>query len=213
MTARNLPSTTQTVRMAPPLPPTTAPSSIHSTSIASPLAIVPPALLQLAPSSKMAPVTIIAPPPSPADSPPPPPPPPLPPTPSLDRPFPPIRSLDVSIPSTPVAPVQPGRSALMDTVKEGQKLTSVPEDADQSMNMDLKSSVTLDSRSSLLVQIRAGKRLKPVEKDVNPEPVSDDVMEVMAGALARVLEERCRVIHSDSEESGQDQDEDDDWTD
>ncbi|KAK4015646.1 hypothetical protein OUZ56_030621 [Daphnia magna] len=211
MTARNLPSTIQTVRMAPPLPPTTAPSSIHSTSIASPLAIVPPALLQLAPSSKMAPVTIIAPPPSPADSPPPPPP--LPPTPSLDRPFPPIRSLDVSIPSTPVAPVQPSRSALMDTVKEGQKLTSVPGDADQSMNKDLKSSVTLDSRSSLLVQIRAGKRLKPVEKDVNPEPVSDDVMEVMAGALARVLEERCRVIHSDSEESGQDQDEDDDWTD
>ncbi|KZS16409.1 putative Pleckstrin domain-containing family J member 1 [Daphnia magna] len=154
------------------------------------VAIVPPALLQLAPSSKMAPVTIIAPPPSPADSPPPPPP--LPPTPSLDRPFTPIRSLDVSIPSTPVAPVQPSRSALMDTVKEGQKLTSVPADADQSMNKDLKSSVTLDSRSSLLVQIRAGKRLKPVEKDVNPEPVSDDVMEVMAGALARVLEERLR---------------------
>jgi Wiskott-Aldrich syndrome protein len=35
----------------------------------------------------------------------------------------------------------------------------------------------------------------------------------MAGALARALEERCRVIHSDSDESGQDQDEDDDWDD
>jgi Wiskott-Aldrich syndrome protein len=43
--------------------------------------------------------------------------------------------------------------------------------------------------------------------------VSDDVMEGMAGALARALEERCRVIHSDSDESGQDPDEDDDWDD
>ena len=53
----------------------------------------------------------------------------------------------------------------------------------------------------------------PVEKKANPVAVSDDVMEGMAGALARALEERCRVIHSDSDESGQDQDEDDDWDD
>ncbi|KAI9556692.1 hypothetical protein GHT06_016483 [Daphnia sinensis] len=160
------------------------------------LSIAAPAVLQLTPLSKMAPVTIIAPPPSPAGSPPPPPP--LPPAPSLDRPFLPIRSLDVSVPSTPS--VLPVRSALKDTVIE-----------DKSMKKDVKSSVTPDSRSGLLGQIRAGKRLKPVEKDVHPEPVSDDVMEVMAGALARVLEERCRVIHSDSEESGQDQD--DEWAD
>jgi Wiskott-Aldrich syndrome protein len=70
-----------------------------------------------------------------------------------------------------------------------------------------------DSRNDLLGQIRAGKELKPVEKKASVVAVSDDVMEGMAGALARALEERCRVIHSDSDKSGQDPDEDDDWDD
>ncbi|XP_057374296.1 actin nucleation-promoting factor WAS-like [Daphnia carinata] len=204
---RNRPSKMQMARWAPPSRLIAAPSSSSSIRISFPLSIATPAVLQLAPALKMAPVTIVAPPPSPAGSPPPPPP--LPPTPSLDRPFPSLRSLD--LPSTPVAPVQPVRSALTDTIKEGQKIASVPVEADPSMKKDLKSSVTPDSSKGLLGQIRAGKRLKPVEKDDNQASVSDDVMEVMAGALNRVLEERCRVIHSDSEDSGQDQD--DDWTD
>lgn len=98
----------------------------------------------------------------------------------------------------------------MDAIKEGHKLKSVAADADHSAKSSVK---VQDSRIDLLGQIRAGKELKPVEKKANPAPVSDDVMEGMAGALARALEERCRVIHSDSDESGQDQDEDDDWDD
>ena len=71
-----------------------------------------------------------------------------------------------------------------------------------------------DSRDHLLEQIRAGKELKPVEKKSNAAAVSDDAMEGMAGALARALEERCRVMaHSDSDESGHEDDEDDDWDD
>ncbi|EFX81546.1 hypothetical protein DAPPUDRAFT_50104 [Daphnia pulex] len=71
-----------------------------------------------------------------------------------------------------------------------------------------------DVRGALMDAIREGHKLKsPVEKKASVVAVSDDVMEGMAGALARALEERCRVIHSDSDESGQDPDEDDDWDD
>lgn len=101
----------------------------------------------------------------------------------------------------------------MDAIKEGHKLKSVPADSDSSMKAGPKASAAPDTRNDLLGQIRAGKELKPVEKKASSVPVSDDVMEGMAGALARALEERCRVIHSDSDESGQDQDEDDDWDD
>lgn len=97
----------------------------------------------------------------------------------------------------------------MDAIKEGHKLKSVAVDAD--LRNAPKPSGVPDSRNDLLGQIRAGKELKPVEKKATPVLVSDDVMEGMAGALARALEERCRVIHSDSDES--DQDEDDDWDD
>ena len=112
---------------------------------------------------------------------------------------------------TPSLPAVPdARSALMDAIKEGHKLKSVSA-TNPSDGSDL--SVKKDSRTDLLGQIRAGKELKPVEKKVNPATVTDDVMEGMAGALARALEERCRVIHSDSDESGQDPDEDDHWDD
>lgn len=100
----------------------------------------------------------------------------------------------------------------MDAIKEGHKLKSVAADAEVAKTGP-KLPVAQDSRNDLLGQIRAGKELKPVEKKASPLPTSEDVMEGMAGALARALEERCRVIHSDSDESGQDQDEDDDWDD
>lgn len=98
----------------------------------------------------------------------------------------------------------------MDAIKEGHKLKSVPTDAESANRGVAKSQ---DSRNDLLDQIRAGKELKPVEKKANTAPTTDDIMDGMAGALARALEERCRVIHSDSDDSGQEQDDDDDWDD
>lgn len=211
--ARNPPSTPQTARMAPPAPPMAAPPPPPSRIIASPPPIAPPAPPQRAPPPKMAPITTTVPPPPPVGAPPPPPPPP--PLPSFGGPPPPpIPSLTVSAPSPSSSPAQPDvRSALMDAIKEGHKLKSVPADSDSSMKAGPKASAAPDTRNDLLGQIRAGKELKPVEKKASSVPVSDDVMEGMAGALARALEERCRVIHSDSDESGQDQDEDDDWDD
>ena len=73
----------------------------------------------------------------------------------------------------------------------------------------------MDSRNDLLGQIRAGIELKPVEPvSKRNSQNSEDIMEGMAGALARALHERNRVIHSDSESSdGEAEDEDDDWDD
>lgn len=71
----------------------------------------------------------------------------------------------------------------------------------------------MDSRNDLLNQIRVGKELRPVETNKHapqPAPV-DESLEGMAGALARALENRFNVIHSDSDESGNEEDEDDDW--
>ena len=43
---------------------------------------------------------------------------------------------------------------------------------------------------------------------------SEEIMDGMAGALARALQERSRVIHSDSDSSADDdEEEDDDWDD
>ncbi|XP_046439003.1 neural Wiskott-Aldrich syndrome protein-like [Daphnia pulex] len=210
--ARNPPSTPQTARIAPPAPPVSAPPPPPSRVIASPPSVAPPAPPQRAPPPKMAPINNVAPPPPPVGAPPPPPPPPPPPS-FGGPPAPPVPSFVVSSPSLPPTPAQPDvRGALMDAIKEGHKLKSVPSDADQSMKSGAKVPA-FDSRNDLLGQIRAGKELKPVEKKASVVAVSDDVMEGMAGALARALEERCRVIHSDSDESGQDPDEDDDWDD
>ncbi len=93
----------------------------------------------------------------------------------------------------------------MDAIKGGPKLKSVdPQE---------KPKVVHDTRSDLLSQIRGGKELKPVEVSKHPPlPVpADESLEGMAGALARALENRFNVIHSDSEESGNEVDEDDDW--
>lgn len=97
----------------------------------------------------------------------------------------------------------------MNAIREGAKLKHV---APTEVEKPRTSSVN-DPRHDLLDQIRAGKDLKPVEKAASAAPAKQDGLDGIAGALARALQERSRVIHSDSEESGQDEDEDDDWDD
>ena len=97
----------------------------------------------------------------------------------------------------------------MNAIREGAKLKHVaPTEAERPRAPSVH-----DPRNDLLDQIRAGKDLKPVEKTTSAAPAKTDGLEGIAGALARALQERSRVIHSDSEESGQDEDEDDDWDD
>lgn len=91
----------------------------------------------------------------------------------------------------------------MNAIREGQKLKTVEEVTRRISNSDPK--------SDLLEQIRAGKELKHVEK--SEESASKEVTpEGIAGALARALQERNRVIHSDSDRSDR-ENEDDDWDD
>ena len=81
------------------------------------------------------------------------------------------------------------------------------------MESDARPKVVADSRNDLLGQIRAGIELKPVEcQSKRNSQSSEDIMAGMAGALSRALIERSRVIHSDSDSSCGD-DEDDDWDD
>lgn len=94
----------------------------------------------------------------------------------------------------------------MNAIRDGQKLKPVEETRQR------LPSFNSDPKSDLLEQIRAGKELKHVEKNVeapSKEPVSNGI----AGALAKALQERSRVIHSDSDNSDHDENEDDDWDD
>jgi Wiskott-Aldrich syndrome protein len=187
---RNPPSTPQAARMAPPLRPTTTPSPTHFLKNSSSLSFVPLLSPQLDASSKMTPVTIasIS---SPASLPPPPQFPSFPPM--LDEPSPPVYSFTLFVSSL----AQPVGDDVMNGTKEVTKLTLVL--VDHSIKMNLKSLFRPESTSVLLVEIRAAITLTPMEKDIDHEPVTDDIVEVITGALARVLEERCRLIHSDSE--------------
>jgi len=68
-----------------------------------------------------------------------------------------------------------------------------------------------DSRGELLDQIRQGVELKSVQLTPRPS-VNNDPEDGLAGALARALAERARVIHSETSGSSDDgDDEDDEW--
>ena len=94
----------------------------------------------------------------------------------------------------------------MSAIRDGQQLKPVTE-----TERIRSPSFSGDPKSDLLEQIRAGKELKHVEKSESPV-VKELTPDGIAGALARALQDRSRVIHSDSE-SDQDQREDDEWDD
>lgn len=97
----------------------------------------------------------------------------------------------------------------MESIRSGSKLKPV---AAQEVAASRPKPPVNDTRHDLLSEIRGGKELKPVEVNKNqPPPATDESLDGLAGALARALENRFNVIHSDSDESGQEDDEDDDW--
>lgn len=114
-------------------------------------------------------------------------------------------------PALPVPPPLPShpnhRNDLMNAIREGQKLKPASE-----TERARSPSFSSDPKSDLLGQIRAGKELKHVERSESPVPVKEITPDGIAGALARALQERSRVIHSDSE-SDQNDHEIDDWDD
>ncbi|XP_017300812.1 neural Wiskott-Aldrich syndrome protein [Diaphorina citri] len=80
-----------------------------------------------------------------------------------------------------------------------------------------KSTLTNDSRGELLDQIRQGVELKAVQPV--SKPAVSTPSDGLAGALARALAERSRVIHSDSDdtsdtdEENEDENDEDEWED
>ncbi|KAI5734706.1 hypothetical protein M8J77_009712 [Diaphorina citri] len=130
--------------------------------------------------------------------PPPPPPPSLPPPATIQQ-------------STPQPAQQPDpRAALMDAIRYGKQLKPVDPDSK-------KSTLTNDSRGELLDQIRQGVELKAVQPV--SKPAVSTPSDGLAGALARALAERSRVIHSDSDdtsdtdEENEDENDEDEWED
>ncbi|KAF0752333.1 neural Wiskott-Aldrich syndrome protein-like isoform X1 [Aphis craccivora] len=112
------------------------------------------------------------------------------------------------IKSKPVEAVPDTRSALLEAIRSGKTLKHV----DTSNSVKSPNAAEPNSRNDLLDQIRQGVELKSVQpidkKNVNNNLEADG----LAGALARALAERARVIHSDSSTSESSEGEDD-WDD
>lgn len=169
----------------PSVPPAAQPPSVPKHSIAPP----PP-----------------PPPPAPSSAPPPPPPPPPPPGPGYIPSSPKTAPIDTMKSSNP-PPAHDGRAALFDQIRKGKELNHVEVG---SANNSLSSGD--DARGALLSQIRQGCVLKPVSEDARPVQSPSPLMEGLAGALARALQERSRAIQqTDESGSSSDEDDGDDW--
>ncbi|CAH1724118.1 actin nucleation-promoting factor WASL-like [Aphis gossypii] len=111
------------------------------------------------------------------------------------------------IKSKPAEAVPDTRSALLEAIRSGKTLKHV-----DTSNSVKSPNTEPNSRNDLLDQIRQGVELKSVQpidkKNVNNNLEADG----LAGALARALAERARVIHSDSSTSESSEGEDD-WDD
>ncbi|XP_066995437.1 actin nucleation-promoting factor WASL isoform X2 [Anabrus simplex] len=182
-----------------PLPPPPPPSQPPAT------AGPPPPTQSRPPQNIPGPQTtgIPAPPPAPpvaVNAPPPPPPPPS--FPICDSAS--TTSVTSSISSTTSVGQPDTRSALMDAIRSGTSLKHV--------EVENKRTSGGDTRGELLDQIRQGVELKSVQQKAKPAP-SSTPQNGLAGALARALAERSRVIHSDSSASSDDDEEDDEWED
>ncbi|KAK7868548.1 hypothetical protein R5R35_009448 [Gryllus longicercus] len=215
--ARTTPTNYQT-RSAPPPPPSRSgplpPPPLPSQPPAMGSHHPPPPLPPMSSSSSSSMATSstkhhLPPPPAPA---PPsigaPPPPPPPPPPNFSVPDPPPTG-----PPPPPPPVSAGpqpsaadpRSALMESIRSGKQLRHV--------EVESKVPTSGASRGDLLDQIRQGVELKSVQPLPRPSQTSTP-QNGLAGALARALAERSRVIHSDSSgSSGEDNEDEDEWED
>uniref|UniRef100_A0A2S2R129 Neural Wiskott-Aldrich syndrome protein n=1 Tax=Sipha flava TaxID=143950 RepID=A0A2S2R129_9HEMI len=115
----------------------------------------------------------------------------------------------VNKPVEAIANVPDTRSALLEAIRSGKTLKHV----DPSNSGKVSNATVPNSRNDLLDQIRQGVELKsvqPIEKKKSSNNLESDGL---AGALARALAERARVIHSDSSSSDSSGAEDDDWDD
>ncbi|XP_072935575.1 actin nucleation-promoting factor WAS-like [Epargyreus clarus] len=178
----------------PPAPPSRAPPPPPARAVPPPPAPphAPPAPRNPPPRPPQPPSSAppaVPPPPPPiagAGAPPPPPPPPPPPAAPAAPPPPPL-------PDNTAPPPMDARAALMESIRSGNKSLKHVEVAS-------KAPANEDSRSNLLSEIRQGIELRSVSRSAsNPSRAeAEDVGAVsgLAGALARALRDRARVIHS-----------------
>ena len=107
-------------------------------------------------------------------------------------------------------------AALMSQVLKGKQLNHVDPD-----KKNLRSSGPVnaqeDPRTALMNQIKAGVKLKTVSANQNkPEPaVQSAVVGGLAGALAKALQERGKVLQQTDDESssGNEDEDEDEWDD
>ena len=104
----------------------------------------------------------------------------------------------------------------MNQVLKGKQLNPVdPEKRNQRTHNAPAAQV--DPRTALMNQIKAGVKLKTVSQNQSkPEPTEQPSIAVggLAGALAKALQQRGKVIQpSDDESSANDDDDEDEWDD
>lgn len=104
------------------------------------------------------------------------------------------------------------RCALLDQIRQGKKLNKVDRSAQPAANSTNNQS-SGDSRDALLDQIRAGTKLKSVDKNTTEKPAPALDTSGLAGALAKALQERSRVLQQtdDSSSDSSDSDSDEEW--
>lgn len=107
-------------------------------------------------------------------------------------------------------------AALMSQVLKGKQLNRV--DPEKKNNRQAAPpgpvSASDDPRTALMNQIKGGVKLKPVSANQSkPEPVSQPVVAGgLAGALAKALQERGKVLQqTDESSSDNEEDDDDEW--
>lgn len=106
-------------------------------------------------------------------------------------------------------------AALMSQVLKGRQLNHVDPTADRkSSSSSSHPAVQDDPRTALMNQIKAGVKLKTVGANKNnpspaPQPVSNGGL---AGALAKALQERSKVLQQTDDE-GQTSSSEDEWDD
>ncbi|XP_045457076.1 neural Wiskott-Aldrich syndrome protein-like [Melitaea cinxia] len=191
---------------APPAPPVPS-RAPHAAPPAPPSRAPPPPPARAAPPVGPAPRN--PPPPRPLQPPaaappsvPPPPPPPMAPPPPPAPAAPPAHAAPPAPPPPPPPPADCApdpRSALMESIRSGNKTL-------RHVEVGSKTSLNDDSRSNLLSEIRQGVNLKSVQRSSSSgeeRGAAGDGASGLAGALARALQERARAIQSsDSEGSG-----------
>lgn len=106
-------------------------------------------------------------------------------------------------------------AALMSQVLKGRQLKNVDTSSDKRSPNPSLPPVQDDPRTALMNQIKAGVRLKTVKpNNGNPPLASQQVVNGggLAGALAKALQERSKVLQQTDDE-GQTSSSDDEWDD